>query len=138
MKIEHEEVPVTNYRTIYISQDGTRHYSRSAAVAHDAAIFANTREVKHSGLFLPDDDTWMIVFNITCQEDWDYLYYTEWEQNISYGTEYTGPGWYGSIKHDGGDYDDDYEIIKIDSNYFQKYRDFLNVLNNLTSSEIMI
>ena len=138
MKIGYEKVPVVDYKTVYISQDGERYYSRSAAVAHDAAIFANTREVKHDGLFLPDDETWMRVFNITCQEDWDYLYYTEWEQNISYGTEYTGPGWYGSIKHDGGDYDDDYEIIKIDSSYFKKYEDFIRELKQLTSSEIMI
>ena len=137
MKIEREEVPVTNFRIIYIAQDGTRYYSRSAAIAHDAAIFANTRKVKQDGLFLPDDETYMRVFNITCQEDWDYLYYTEWEQNI-FGDDYTGPSWYGSIRHDGGDYYDSYEIIKIDSNYFRKYEDFIRELKQLTSSEIMI
>ncbi len=137
MKIEHEEVPVTNYRTVYISQDGERYYSRSAAIAHDAAIFANTREVKHDGLFLPDEETWMRVFNITCQEDWNYLYYTEWEQN-NFGDKYTGPGWYGSIHHDGGDYADSYEIIKIDSSYFKKYEDYIKELKDLTLSKSMV
>ena len=137
MKIEYEEVPVTNYKAVYVSQDGTRYYNRYAAVAHDADIFADTREVKQDSLFLPDDETYMYVSNVTCPEDWNYLYYTEWEQNIS-GDKYTGPGWYGSIRHDGGDYADSYEIIKIDSNYLKKYEDFIEELKHLTSSEIMI
>lgn len=29
MEIKHEEVPMTRYETIYISQDGTRHYNIS-------------------------------------------------------------------------------------------------------------
>ena len=134
MKIEHEEVPVTNYKTVYVSQDGTRYYNKSAAIAHDAAIFANTRKIKQDGLFLPDDETYMRVFNITCKEDWNYLYYTEWEQSI-FGDKYTGPGWYGSIWHSGGDYDDSYEIIKIDKNYIKTYTYFLNALKDLTSNE---
>ena len=133
MIIKREEVPVTNYQTVYISQDGTRYYNRSAAVAHDAAIFADTRSVIHDGLFLPDNETYMRIFNITCQEDWDYLYYTEWEQNI-FGRKYNGPGWYGSIMHDGGDYPDSYEIIKIDSTYLKQYENFINELKNLTLS----
>ena len=137
MRIEHEEVPVTKLKTIYISQDGTRYYSRSAAVAHDAAIFANTRKVEHDGLFLPDDETWMRVFKITCKEDWDFLYYTEWEQNVL-GDKYTHPGWYGSIMHDGGDFPNSYEIIKIDSNYFKKYENYIKELKDLTLSKSMI
>lgn len=137
MKIEYEEVPVTNYKTVYVSQDGARYYSRSAAVAHDADIFADIREVKQNSLFLPDDETYMYVSNVTCPEDWNYLYYTEWEQNI-FGDNYTGPGWYGSIRHDGGDYANSYEIIKIDANYLKKYEDFIKELRQLTSSEIMI
>ena len=131
MKIKYEEVPVTNYKVVYISQDGTCYYNRAAAIAHDAAIFAHTRKVKQDGLFLPDGETWMRVFNITCQEDWDYLYYTEWEQNID-GDKYTGPGWYGSIFHDGGDYINSYEIIKIDANYLKKYEDYIKELKDLT------
>lgn len=137
MTIKHEVVPVTNYQTVYISQDGTRHYNRSAAIKHDAAIFADTRKVKSNGLFLPIDEAYMRIFNVTCQEDWDYLFYTEWEQNI-FGDKYTGPGWYGSLQHDGGDWPDSYEIIKIDSAYFKKYEDFINELKHLTSFENMV
>lgn len=131
MIIKREKVPATNYQTVYISQDGTRHYSRSAAIKHDAALFANTRTVKSNGLFLPDDETYMCILNVTCQEDWDYLFYAEWEQNI-FGDKYTGPGWYGSIWHDGGDYPDSYEIIKIDSAYLKRYENFINELKDLT------
>lgn len=133
MEIKYEP-RVTEYRPIYVSIDGTQHYTRAGAVIHDAASLAGTRYVEQESIDLPDDETWMRVFNITCKEDWDYLYYTEWEQN-TFGSNYTGPSWYGSIKHDGGDYYDEYEIIKIDENYFQKYNNFLNKLKNLTFCE---
>ena len=137
MKVEYEPGEVS-YRPVYISVDGTRHYRKVDAIRHDAVSLAGTRYIEQESLELPDDETYMVVSHITCQEDWDYLYYTEWEQNISYGAEYTGPGWYGSIKHDGGDYADYYEIIKIDSNYFKKYEDYIKELKHLTLSKSMV
>ena len=131
MKIERELVPVTKYETVYVAQDGTRFYDRASAIRHDAITFAGTRCIKQDSIELPDEETWMRVFNITCQEDWDYLYYTEWEQNI-FGDKYTGPGWYGSIRHDGGDYADSYEIIRIDEDYYNKYETFIYDLHHLT------
>lgn len=133
MEIKYEP-RTTEYRPVYISIDGTCHYDRTSAIIHDAASLAGTRYVEQESIDLPDDETWMRVFNVTCKEDWNYLYYTEWEQN-TFGSDYTGPSWYGSIRHDGGDYDDEYEIIKIDENYFQKYNNFLNKLKNLTFHE---
>jgi len=130
MKVEYEP-GVISYRPVYISVDGTRHYRKIDAIKHDATSLAGTRYVEQDSIELPDEETWMRVFNITCQEDWDFIYYTEWEQNI-FCDKYTGPGWYGSIKHDGGDYADRYEIIKIDSNYFKKYEDYIKELKDLT------
>ena len=136
MEIKYE--PNVSYKPVYVSIDGTYHYDRASAIRHDTVALAGTRYVEEHDIFLPDDDTtYMRVFNITCQEDWDYLYYTEWEQNILYGN-YTGPGWYGSIHHDGGDYADSYEIIKIDSNYFKKYEDYIKELKDLTLSKSMV
>ena len=136
MEIKYE--PNVSYKPVYISIDGTHHYDRASAIRHDMVALAGTRYVEEHDIFLPDDDTtYMRVFDITCKEDWDYLYYTEWEQNILYGN-YTGPGWYGSIHHDGGDYADSYEIIKIDSNYFKKYEDYIQELKELTLSKSMV
>ena len=129
MEIKYE--PTIGYKPVYISIDGTQYYTRAGAVIHDAASYAGTRYVEQENIDLPDDETHMTVSYITCKEDWDYLYYTQWEQSIFWG-DYTGPGWYGSIKHDGGDYRDEYEIVKIDENYIQKYTDFLNELKDLT------
>ncbi len=137
MKIERELVPVKKYETVYVAQDGTRFYNRASAIRHDAITFAGTRCVKQDSIKLPDNETWMRVFNITCQEDWDYLYYTEWEQNI-FCDQYTGPSWYGSIKHEGIDDADSYEIIKIDSNYLKKYEDYIKELKDLTLSKSMV
>ena len=134
MEIKYEP-DVVSYRPVYISVDGTSHYRKIDAIRHDAKVLAGTRYVEEQdSLELPDDETWMRIFNITCKEDWDYLYCTEWEQS-TFGSEYTGPSWYGSIEHDGGDYWNRYEIIKIDENYCQKYNDFLNKLKNLTFHE---
>lgn len=132
MKIKYEPDRV-NYRPVYISVDGTYHYDRYSAIRHDAVAFAGTRHVMQSSIELPDDETYMVVSNITCKEDWDYLYYTQWEQN-TFGDKYTGPGWYGSIKHDGGDYADEYEIITINEDYFNKYETFIDDLKHLTLS----
>lgn len=129
MKIEYE--PDVSYKPVYISIDGTRHYDKYNAIRHDAVCLAGTRYVEQDSLELPDDETYMVVSHITCKEDWDYLYYTQWGQN-TFGDNYTGPSWYGSIKHDCGDYADKYEIIKIDENYSQKYNNFLNRLKDLT------
>lgn len=136
MQVKYESV--INSRPVYVSIDGTHHYDRASAIRHDAITLSGTRYVEQTSIELPDEETYMCLHNITCKEDWDYLYYTEWEQNILNWEKYTGPGWYGSIKHDGGDYADSYEIIKIDSDYFKKYEDFIGELRQLTSSEIMI
>lgn len=139
MKIERELVPVKKYETIYVAQDGTRFYDEASAIRHDAITFAGTRYVERGeSIELPDGETWMRMFNITCQEDWDFLYYTEWEQHICFDNKYRGPGWYGSIRHDGGDNADRYEIIKIDSNYFKKYEDYIKELKDLTLSKSMV
>lgn len=134
MKIKYE--PSITYKHVYVSIDGTVYFHRSDAIRHDAEIISNTnaRYIEQESLELPDDETYMVVSHITCKEDWDFLHYTEWEQN-HFGDKYTGPGWYGSIKHDGGDCADEYEIIKIDSNYFKKYEDYINNLKDLTFNE---
>ena len=75
MKIEYEP-GVISYRQVYISVDGTRHYDKYSAIKHDATALAGTRHVMQSSIELPDDETWMQVFNITCKENCDYLYYT--------------------------------------------------------------
>lgn len=135
MKIKYE--PNVSYKPIYVSIDGTHHYDRASAIRHDARTLSGTRYIEQTSIELPDEETYMHVSKITCKEDWDYLYYTDWEQNI-FEDKYTGPGWYGSIRHDGGDYADRYEIIKIDSNYLKKYEDYIKELKDLTLSKSMV
>lgn len=135
MEIKYE--PNVSYKPVYVSIDGTHHYDRASAIRHDAIVLSGTRYIEQTSIELPDDETYIHVSKITCKGDWDYLYYTEWEQNI-FGDKYTGPGWYGFIRHDGGDYADSYEIIKIDSNYFKKYEDYIKELKDLTLSKSMV
>lgn len=83
MEIKYE--PTTGYKPVYISIDGTQHYTRAGAVIHDAASLTGTHYVEQESIVLPDDETYMTVSHITCKEDWDYLYYTQWEQSIFLG-----------------------------------------------------
>jgi hypothetical protein len=129
MEIKYE--PDVSYKPVYVSIDGTHHYHKYDAIRHDAVSLAGSRYVEQESLELPDDETYMVVSHITCKEDWDYLYYTQWEQHI-FGDDYTGPSWYGSIRHTGRDVDE-YEIIKIDENYSNKYKTFIDNLHHLTS-----
>lgn len=134
MEIKYE--PCVSSKPVYVSIDGTHHYDRASAVRHDAMALSGTRYIEQNGIDLPNDEGYMMLYNITCQEDWKYLWYTAWEQN-TYGTEYVGPGWYGALWHDGGDYADEYEIIKI-SSYVNKQEIFLTELKHLTSTENMV
>lgn len=123
---------------VWISDDGKEHSSRYSAVQQDAAIIYNKgkRDIPSTGISLPDDEYYMDLYFIKNEEDWKYLNYTEWEQN-STGDKFSGTGWYGVICHDGGDYTDSYEIIKIGP-YIKKQEIYLQELKHLTSFENMV
>jgi hypothetical protein len=131
MKIEYEQKATSV--PVYVADDGTKHTYRSQAIQHDAAYWRlhKFREITRDGIFDTVQDIYVYLYKITCQEDWDYLNYVEWGQN-TWGVKYTTPGWYGAIRHDGGDYADDYEIFRIDE-YVKSYEEFLTELKHLTS-----
>ena len=120
-----------NYR-VYITDDGTEFYSRFGAVMHEAKEMKrlHPREIKSTGILTPDED-YIYLYKIQSEEDWDYLYKVNWEQN-TYGNIYLSPGWYGAIRHDGGDYADEYEIINM-SQFIREQEEFLKEIKDLTS-----
>ena len=130
MRIETRE-KTDNYR-VYITDDGTEFYSRFSAVMHEAKEMKrlHPREIESTGILTPDED-YIYLYNIKSKEDWDYLYKVNWEQN-AYGN-YLGPAWYGAIRHDGGDYQDEYEIIHIPI-FIKQYDKFLDEIKDLTSN----
>lgn len=119
-----------NYR-VYITDDGTEFYSRFSAVMHEAKEMKrlHPREIKSTGISTPDDQ-YINLYKVESLEDWNYLYKVAWEQN-AYGN-YLGPAWYGAIRHDGGDCQDEYEIIYMPI-FIKQYDEFLNEIKDLTS-----
>lgn len=136
MKVKYTQKQTTNM--VWVADDGTEYAYRSNAIRHDAELMLNNnyRKITRDGIMLPDEDGYMDLYFIKDEDDWKFLYYTEWEQN-TIGEEFTGAGWYGSIVHDGGDYPDTYEIIKIES-YLHKQEVYLQELKHLTSAENVV
>ena len=121
----------TDNYSVYITDDGTEFYSRFSAVMHEAKEMQrlHPRKIESTGILTPDED-YIYLYNIKSKEDWDYLYKVNWEQNTS-GDIYLSPGWYGAIRHDGGDSQDVYEII-IMSHFIRQQEEFLKEIKNLT------
>lgn len=119
-----------NYR-VYIADDGTEFDSRFSAVMYEAKEMKrlHPREIQSTGIFTPDDQ-YIDLYKVESLEDWNYLYKVAWEQN-AYGN-YLGPAWYGTIRHDGGDYQDEYEIINM-SQFIRQQEEFLKEIKDLTS-----
>ena len=120
-----------NYR-VYITDDGTEFSSRFSAVMHEAKEMRrlHPRKIKSTGILTPDED-YINLYKVESLEDWNYLYKVAWEQN-AYGN-YLGPAWYGAICHDGGDCQDEYEIIYMPF-YIRQQEEFLEEIKDLTSN----
>lgn len=132
MKVEFEFENRPHSYPVYVTEDGARYRFRSDALRHEALLLKGSRKIEENGIMVPYDEVYMNLYNITCKEDWDYLWKVNWEQNTA-GDEFTTPGWYGVIWHDGGDYSDSYEVINI-ANFLQKQENFLQELKDLTSA----
>ena len=128
-----EYVKTTCTANVYVSEDGSRWSNFYTAAQRDAIwMETNHPRIIESNYIDTPEDNGIHLYKITCKEDWDYLYYTNWLQNIE-GDQYHSPGWYGAIYHDGGDSMDWYEIINI-KHYIENQEEFLTKLKDLTKS----
>ena len=129
-------VPESIFKTIYVTLDGREFSTRQDAIDYEANYIRSQYNYPYLPTIIDDplQDSYVSIFIVDNEEDWNYLWYVEWEQNIC-GEDYSGPGYYGAYRIPGcGDGDDSYEIIKVD-NLINKLEGFLQELKDLTSDQ---
>ena len=120
-------------RTIYgfITSDGYEFASEREAIIHEDSLIP-IRKIEDYYLSLSTlDEGGAYCYKITEEADLEYLQAKQWNHNGQY--EYNGPGWYLTIRHSGGDYNDTYEVIKVDD-YKTMLEDDLSNIKYLTNS----
>jgi hypothetical protein len=120
-------------RTIYgfITSDGYEFASEHEAIMHEDSLIPIRKIEKYYLSLNTLDEGGACCYKITEEADLEYLQAKEWNHNGLY--EYNGPGWYLTIRHDGGDYNETYEVIKVDD-YKTMLEDDLSNIKYLTNS----
>ena len=115
----------------FITSDGYEFTSEREAIMHEDSLIP-IRKIEDYYLSLSTlDEGGVYCYKITEEADLEYLQAKEWDHNGQY--EYDGPGWYLVIRHNGGDYNETYEVIKVDS-YKTMLEDDLSNIKCLTNS----
>lgn len=115
----------------YVTSDGKEFRDKNNAEFHEEEISMPERVIPHRGLELELAECYTICYNIQSEEDFHYLGVKEWKYN--YFGSFQGPGWYIAFRHDGGDYADDYDIIKAEE-YLAQLENDVNEIKDLTNS----
>lgn len=117
---------------IYITSDGKKFNDKNAAERHEKEMLMPEREIESQVISLDTQDYFFTTcYNIQNEDDFYYLVVKKWKHN--YSGDFKGPGWYLTFRHDGGDYDDSYDIIKADE-YLAILENDVNIIKNLTNS----
>lgn len=119
------------YDTVYVTEDGKEFSTYREAQKHEDSLLAERGIPWIRTEFINTLDNSCDCFNIRSEEDLRYLQAKEWNHKGSYS--YDGPGWYLAQRYDGGDYDDYYEITKVDE-YIEMLEADLKQFKNLTKS----
>ena len=113
---------------VYVTSDGKEFDSQKAAEKHEVELLPKKQIPRHYVHFNSLDVEYAYIYKIKSEEDLKYLDATEWNHN-AYWT-YKGPDWYIAIRHDGGDYDDDYDILSV-KHYLSLLKSDVNTLKEI-------
>ena len=116
---------------VYITDDGKEFTNKQKAEKHEAELLPKKQIPNYYLGFNIIEDAH--VYKIESEEDLEYLAATEWKEDTSYWT-YDGPDWYIALRHDGGDYPDDYNVLPVKS-YIRGLQYNLNALKELETKE---
>ena len=129
--MQEKVIKQTTFKTIYVCEDGQEFENKHEAQKHEDNLIPS-RKIEEYYLTLDSMDSGGgYCYRITEAEDLKYLNAKEWNYHGEF--EYEGPGWYLAIFHDGGDYYDTYEIIKVDT-YKELLENDLENIKYLTSN----
>ena len=124
-----EKCTYTVNRVFYVCKDGREFDTREMAQLHEDSLWT-PRKIEEYYLNLEGMEVSGLCYKITEEDDLNYLQAKEWGHYATF--DYIGPGWYFAIFHDGGDYHDSYEVVKIDQ-YKAMLENDLKEIQYLTS-----
>lgn len=101
----------THEYNVYITADGKEFTTPREAKEYETILLHKRQIPSHYVNFDSLDVEDACIYEIESEEDLKYLNVTEWKHN-AYWT-YKGPDWYIAIRHDGGDYPDDYDVFSV-------------------------
>jgi len=132
MRYEIREVPTVEKQMYYIADDGTEFRSQRECADYEFQQEVNKRQLEWKSCQelrygLPSK-----LWYIKSKDEFIWLSKTEW-CHASIDGYYKKEGWYIAIRHDGGDYYDEVEVIPFDE-YIAEFEKDLNELKNLTSN----
>lgn len=123
-----EEIRVRSQEyKVYITSDGKAFTSKQDAEKHEVELMPEKHIPKNYIELLTAED-YGCCYKIESEDDLKYLQQKIWLRNAYY--QYDGPGWYIAIRHDGGDYEDDYDVFSV-KHYIQNIQHDLNALKEL-------
>lgn len=114
----------TYKKMVYVTSDGSTYLSYKEAQRHEDSLIPN-RPMTRTYCSLENDDTTVDLILIKSNGDLEYCQAKEWYHNAS--IEYDGPGWYIVFRHSGGDYDDTYDVLKLDNYISTLQKDIKNL-----------
>ena len=130
IKTEYREKTVKEKYPVYIASDGKEFSRKIDAQTHEAELVMNSRNIKSYSILTCENEDFAELFYLPSLDDFKYINDTKWfKQRFD---DWKQPGWYISIRHDGGDCPDWYEIYFLPE-YIENMEDWIRTVKHLTS-----
>ena len=112
----------TYTKTVFVTSDGSEYLSYREAQIHEDSLIPN-RALMRAHCYLVTEEQTVELIKAESNDDLMYCQAKEWKHNAN--IEYDGPGWYIVFIFYGGDYDDTYDVLKLD-NYISTLQTDIN------------
>lgn len=112
---------------VYITSDGKEFTYKREAEQHEVKLMPE-KQIPTCYIELLTTEDYGYCYKIESEDDLKYLQQKVWFRNAYY--HYDGPGWYITIREDGGDYDDTYTVFSV-KHYINNVQHDLNALKEL-------
>lgn len=130
MKIETRERQKTERYNVYIADDGTEFTSQRACATYEYEQERNKRHIQWHACESIAEELPAKLWYIRSEDEFKWLEKTEWAHTYVDG-KFSKEGWYIAIFHDGGDYQDEHEVYRLDE-YINHYQQKIQEIIDLT------
>lgn len=115
---------------VYISDDGTEFDNQYDCEEYERKQIIEEHNITHVDTISIDEYP-ATLWLIQNENEWKILLKTEFAHSGLHEHQFTKPGWYIAIKHDGGDWHDWYEFCLLDK-YIEEYEELIQHYKILT------